>query len=984
MDMKSFKDPLKEFRPAPFWSWNGSLDHDILEKQIHDMAEKGWGGYFMHSRIGLVTPYLSKEWHKLVKTCARTARKTNTSAWLYDEDKWPSGFAGGLVPEADPSFRMKAIRLATDADFNPETDTVLKEGVLEDGSKFKICQYTAALSDPWFNNTCYTDMLNKEAVDKFLEITVDGYKKEVGEYFGREIPGIFTDEPCYCFHAFADGIPRNLLPWTLKLPETFISLKGYSLMDQIEKLFFELPGFRKVRFDFFDTTLRIFLKTFSKNYFDKCRENNLLLTGHFMAENTLTDQTKWVGAVMPHYEYMSWPGIDKLGRYVGGDFDVAVKQVSSVADQLGKERVFSEVFGCSGQHFDFKGRRWIHNWEAALGVNFVNHHLSLYTMAGERKRDYPPNFFYQQPWWDYEKPLSDYFGRLNYMLTRGRRDVKILILHPIGSTWAEHNHAGPGWTQRDADFRELTNFLLGEKLDFHYGDEIIMENHARVENRKLIIGQCDYQFVIVPNSITWRSKTVSLLRKFQEKGGTILFEGHVPEFIDMDVRLDYANEFPKAIHCANHRELAKELKERIKELISIKDLNTLTDVNDIYLHERTISNHERLIFLSNISDNRITSSEITLPYKGLVERIDLENGRVAPIPVIEDNNRLILRHLFYPGDYLMLKIDSSKSPLSSRPVLLEKPLKSIPLSGWKSKALDKNVLRVDAIDFNLDNKKIFERKPLFMAWDDHFYKAKDGTPFEATYYFNITELPDTHLDAVIEFAENLDKIVLNGKPLKPSGKKWIDINFNMLDITKAVRQGENALTISGKKANNVMGMNSHRRVLEKELPYKTTELEAIYIVGDFKVDNWDNQRFSISRKPGSFDCGLENITLNGYPFYAGKIISQTTVRLKEKSLKAIIEFSRVETPAISVKVNGKKAGTLLWEPYSLDISGMLKKGANIVELVFPTDLFNLMGPNYKPLGFETYTGPFTFRQKHKYSPELILNRKGIGQAILRI
>ena len=62
------------------------------------------GGFFMHSRTGLATPYLGREWMKAVETCTQEAKKLGLEAWLYDEDRWPSGAAGGLVTR-DPKYR---------------------------------------------------------------------------------------------------------------------------------------------------------------------------------------------------------------------------------------------------------------------------------------------------------------------------------------------------------------------------------------------------------------------------------------------------------------------------------------------------------------------------------------------------------------------------------------------------------------------------------------------------------------------------------------------------------------------------------------------------------------------------------------------------------------------------------------------------------------------------------------------------------------
>ncbi|MBL8993439.1 MAG: glycoside hydrolase, partial [Spirochaetia bacterium] len=342
---------------APFWSWNADLEEEELVRQIRDMKEKGWGGYFMHSRVGLITPYLSKKWFDCVKACLKEAAATGTDAWLYDEDKWPSGFAGGIVPEMGKAYRLKVLKAIRPEELDKENDEVLSKIQRPEGEVL-IAKHTAPLGNAWFNGASYVDMMNPEVVKKFLEVTVDGYKKEVGEHFGKEIPGIFTDEPCYTMF----GQFRGMLPWTDGLPDFFQKLKGYKIEDHFAELFFAGPGSVRTRFDFFDAATRLFRESFTRQYYEKCEANNLIFTGHFMAEDSLESQTQWVGAAMPHYEFMHWPGIDKLARHVKQT--VTVKQLSSVAEQLGKERIFSEVFGVNGQQFDFRGRRWIHNWEA--------------------------------------------------------------------------------------------------------------------------------------------------------------------------------------------------------------------------------------------------------------------------------------------------------------------------------------------------------------------------------------------------------------------------------------------------------------------------------------------------------------------------------------------------------------------------------------------------------------------------------------------
>ncbi|MBO7406325.1 MAG: glycoside hydrolase, partial [Clostridia bacterium] len=101
--LNEFKAPGVAYRGKPFWSWNGELEKDELIRQTHVMKEMGFGGYFMHSRAGLITEYLGDDWFDMINAVAHESEKIGMEAWLYDEDRWPSGSAGGKVT-VDPQY----------------------------------------------------------------------------------------------------------------------------------------------------------------------------------------------------------------------------------------------------------------------------------------------------------------------------------------------------------------------------------------------------------------------------------------------------------------------------------------------------------------------------------------------------------------------------------------------------------------------------------------------------------------------------------------------------------------------------------------------------------------------------------------------------------------------------------------------------------------------------------------------------------------
>ena len=105
-----FKDPTSEYQGTPFWSWNGEMEEAECVRQAHIFREMGFGGYHMHPRSGLSTPYLNDKFMSCVKACVEDAKASGMLAWLYDEDRYPSGFAGGAVTKDGKAYKARSPR----------------------------------------------------------------------------------------------------------------------------------------------------------------------------------------------------------------------------------------------------------------------------------------------------------------------------------------------------------------------------------------------------------------------------------------------------------------------------------------------------------------------------------------------------------------------------------------------------------------------------------------------------------------------------------------------------------------------------------------------------------------------------------------------------------------------------------------------------------------------------------------------------------
>ena len=77
---------------------------------------------FIHPRPGLITEYLSDEWFELYKYAVEKGKELGMKVWIYDENSYPSGFAGGHVPDQMPeSFNQGQGLRMTKFEILPDT-----------------------------------------------------------------------------------------------------------------------------------------------------------------------------------------------------------------------------------------------------------------------------------------------------------------------------------------------------------------------------------------------------------------------------------------------------------------------------------------------------------------------------------------------------------------------------------------------------------------------------------------------------------------------------------------------------------------------------------------------------------------------------------------------------------------------------------------------------------------------------------------------
>lgn len=960
-----FKNPSSEYRGTPFWAWNGKLNKEKLQEQILNFKKMGLGGFHMHVRTGMDSPYLDEEFMDYIQHCTEIAKKEEMLAWLYDEDRWPSGTAGGRVTKNKPENARKTL-LFTVTPYSPDRhcrntrpepgrgqenirqengellavyDILLNEdgtlsastrvtesAPLTDGCTRWYAYMEYATEDPWFNNCAYVDTLNPDAIREFIEITHEAYYQNVGKDFGSTIPAIFTDEPQFTPKeplSFASEQKDVFLPWTLKMPEHYQQAYNEDLLDFLPELLWELPNgqLSTTRWRFQNLLTDIFVQNYCYQIGNWCQEHGILMTGHVMGEGGLYDQTQAVGDAMRCYRAFGLPGIDMLCDF--HEYTTA-KQTQSIVRQTGKEGMLSELYGVTGWDYDFRGYKLQGDWQAALGVTVRVPHLAWMTMKGEAKRDYPASISYQSSWWEEFSMVEDHFSRLNTALTRGKAKVTTAILHPIESYWL---HWGPGdqtgalREQMEEQFKHLAETLLFGQIDFDYLCEAELPVLCETPSAPLQVGYMAYDAVLVPPIRTIRSSTIAILKAFAKAGGKLLFLGDCPDYVDA-VPSDA---------CKELYALGTYVGMQDSSILSSLEENRFLDIRrpdgkreDRLLHQiRQESNGNLWLFICNGKNPACPDVDPGLRLRFILNGsytatlYDTLSGKISPLEVSLKNGKTIFERPFFMHDSLLLLLvpantektqlssnaaNTAANTLGSADILFE----NVPVT-----MEEPNMLLLDMAEYSFNNSEFYSEEELLRI--DNNVRAMLGLPMrrkEVCQPYLLKE--ETPKDFLLLRFRIPSEYVLSDVYLALEDPQTAEITLNgTLADTTVIGYYVDKDIKKIKLPSLVKGEN----ILTVRVPIGTrTNLEYFYLLGDFGVRINGTQK-TITAPVNKLGWG--DIVSQNLPFYTGPLLYHLRVKTDGDFQ---IRVPQYRGGLIKVFVDGKDCGNIAFSPYTLHIS----------------------------------------------------------------
>ena len=975
-----FKNPGKDFQTAPLWVWNTKVTKTIIDSMMAEFKKNSFGGVFVHPRPGLITEYLSDEWINLYGYTINKAKELGMNIWIYDENSYPSGFAGGLVPDQMPASydqgqMLKLIKSDTlPANTNDiflclKKDNTIFSNITKDFKKdsgkpgsyyiFKKQSYAkqaGMVGPPDFPRV---DLLVKGVTDKFIDVTLEKYAKAFGNEFGQTIKGTFSDEPSIPTHGSAT------VRWAPDLFDVFREKWGYDLVPNLVSLYEEEGDWKRIRHNYQQTLLQMFIDRWSKPMSAFAQKNNLLWTGHYW-EHGWPDPNEGPDN-MAMYAWHQQPGIDMLFNQFNETSPNAqfgnirsVKELSSVANQFNRKRTLSETYGGAGWDLTFKEMKRLGDWEYALGVNFMNQHLSWMSMRGSRKYDYPPTFSYQNSWWPCYKGLNEYFGRLSYALSRGQQRNDILVLEPTTSAWMYYSHAkqnGDSFYEIGKKFQEFVTQLQKAHVDYDLGSENIIKDHGAVEGAEFKIAAATYSIVVLPPTMdNLDSRTYELLKDFVQNGGKIISFSK-PQRIDGRVDDELSKVRPDENNLFIYEKLTQDIIERHfqKNDFRISIAKETGGKGNLYHHRRMLKDGQ-LLFLSNADMENSCSGSVSLIGKKGVQLLDLNTGKVLPYSgTIQNGDLTVLfeippagSKLFYfsdkPNGVTKPIIKFQKQPQKGSPLKINRPKENTFMVDFCVVKVNGKVygpLHVKDASTLIFKEHGFNKNP----WNHQMQFKKNiidrdtfsrASGYEVAYKFNIeNNVKAVDFRGVIEEKDLWTNIKINGQAIQPDQDAWwLDRSFGVLRLGKYLHSGENILSLT----------------LQPMSIYG--EIGSLFILGNFNLQS-TNMGWQII-EPQPLQAGIWKN--QGLPTYGQGITYEKEFSLNAGPIGYEVMLDDFKGTVAEVQVNGKIAGIIYSDPYTLDISDFVKTGKNKIEVMVIGSLRNLLGPHYGKSA-TGYSGP---------------------------
>ncbi|OAS17029.1 hypothetical protein [Paenibacillus oryzisoli] len=475
-----------------FWSINDELILEQLQDQLDEIRLAGLEGVVFHPRFYPNKPvYMSEAYLAILSDLIIYAKSTGMIFWIYDENGWPSGTAGGEVFRRLPESTCKHVNWISD----------------EQGGKLVFGESAAVSS------------LDPEAVQLFIAFTHEGYRKGLLPEAFDYVTGFFSDEV-----AFLDGhgitVKTGAIPWDDRFPALYERKYGEDLFLQLPLMFTTGDGYEEFRVRYWEMLTDVIVASFYKPVADWCEKHGKKFTAHVKAEESPFFQLSYSGSAFQVLKTVETPAIDALERLPGNNFYPRIAH--SVAMQQGRDCALVEAMGGSGWGVSPESFTNYVMWLASHGVEHFVFHLNQLRLTTQAVQDWPPSMPSHLTWKDAFPALLVSLQEQSAQLPDLRAKPDVLIVVPTRGIMAHfdtrdampmNEHDGtniPASTAGtlNAKLLALVEACFDAGVHYELTEERAIEESGAIMDGTLRIGQRDYTDVLLADGCRWQDPAI--------------------------------------------------------------------------------------------------------------------------------------------------------------------------------------------------------------------------------------------------------------------------------------------------------------------------------------------------------------------------------------------------------------------------------------------------------------------------------------------
>lgn len=763
------------------------------------------------------------------------------------------------------------------------------------------------------SNRGYVDVLNLRATEEFLKVGYEPYYRR----YGNRICGFFTDEPQY-------GLLK--LPYTDGFEARYSALCGRNFAADLPLLFEERGEWRTVREAFFRTASALFSEHYVRPVAAWCEERGYRLTGHLLEEKSLSLQIRSAGNLMELYRSFQYPGMDWLGKAIGEDF--IPRQVASVRKQFGKARTVAECFALVGYGASFDEMKHITDWENMNGITDICN-IYPYGVRGRRKRDYPAGILSAQPYYPYIRNYNDYLARLGALVGTAEERADVLLVQPLLAAMRRYREDLSGALRETDDaFIRVARTLSGQMIGYDLTNDLILPE-AQVVGQALQLGERRYRALVLCGEDA-DSPAVKTAEAFAAAGGAVfVFGGYCPK---------------------GGQKCGAVLPEALKR----GRVCAVAGGEGALRAVRYEDGDRFMVILKNRENRPIEGVRASVDGRELNAEVDLVGLTVRPVSRLQ----------FLPFETKILTV-TERSALAVQSV-------SVGSEGFRLVSATPNALLLDRCEYSLNGAPFCTASAVIRLFEKLIRDGENGN-LVMRFPFTVKALPAGKVWVALESHEQFT-VSLNGVRAEsvPDGT-YLDGSMALMDVTKALRQGENCLELDCRyfqheRAREILlGIDCIES--DFNMLSKLFELENCFLIGNFGVSAPLRQTGGCLSASGGFAVdALPRVLASdrpaetGFPFFAGKIVLEKEFDYRRAGEANAVLHLTVHRAVVRVFVNGAFVRTILWNEGGTDVTPFVREGVNTLRLEIFNTLRNAFGPHHNrygdpgQVGFTTFSG----------------------------